>query len=448
MITNQGSGKENDSLIQYQQIFDESPAPKYIFDLETFFFLAVNDAALAQYGYTRQEFLSMKVTDIRPEEEVTPLKEVLSDPPGVTYYDYGRWKHRRKNGEVFYVHIYAHPTRMNGKKARFVMAIDIDQKVKTQKALEEKNEEISDILESVTDGFFAVNAKWEVTFMNSEAEQMLKSNRAELLGKNLWEHFPEAVGTRFYTEYNRVMNQRVSTAFEGYYPQLDLWVSVRAYPSREGLVIYFIDITEQRRTQEKIEKDEQNLRAIINNTTDMIWSIDKNYDIISANEPFYQRMELITGKRIDKISHADFPEETQRKWIEYYERGFRGDSFKTIWHEQVKEIDLYEEISLNPIVDGDGDILGLCCISRDITENYLYTRRIEEQNEQLRKIAWIQSHEVRAPLSDILGLISLIREGIIPAAEYGKTIELISQAANNLDTVVAKTVQETHRKDN
>ena len=445
MVSNPKS--ESNYVFQYQQIFDESPAPKYIFDLETLYFLAVNAAALAQYGYTREEFLSMKVTDIRPEEEHALLKETLTDRQSITFFDFGQWKHRRKNGEVFFVRIYAHPTYINGRRGRFVMAIDIDQQVKTQQALEEKNAEISDILESVTDGFFAMNAKWEVTFMNSEAERMLKSKRDELLGKNIWEHFPDAVGTKFYTEYNRVMNERISTSFEDYYPQLDLWVNVRAYPSHEGLVIYFIDITDQIRIQKKIENDEQNLRAIINNTPDMIWSIDKNYKIISANESFYQRMELITGKRSDKIIHGDFPNETQRKWIEFYERGFHGESFKTIWHEQMKNLDMYEEISINPIVDANGTILGVCCISRDITDNYVYTRKIEEQNAQLRKIAWIQSHEVRGPLSDILGLVSLIQEDIVSADEHPNIIGLISEAANKLDGIITKTVRETYRKE-
>jgi PAS domain S-box-containing protein len=333
MITNQPTLEDNNSLVHYQQIFEESPVPKYIFDLETFFFLAVNKASILQYGYTREEFLSMKITDLRPDEEekANPLKEVLTKNPDVTYADYGKGKHKRKNGEVFYVHVYAHTTRFKGKDAHFTMAIDIDQRV---------------------------------------------------------------------------------------------------------------------RTEQKIEKDEQNLRAILNNTTDMIWSIDRNFDIISANETFYLRMELITGKRIDRINHEDFPSETQQKWIQYYERGFLGEPFKTIWHEQLPGLDMYEEISLNPIVDTERNIVGLSCISRDITENYLYTKRIELQNEKLRKIAWIQSHEVRAPLSDIMGLVSLVSGGIIPADEQATIISLISQAANKLDTVLVRIVEEAHRNDN
>lgn len=322
--------------IRYEQIFDESPAPKYIFDLETFRFLAVNDAALIQYGYTRDEFLKLNVTEIRPAGEIELLKSTLSDTDQPTYFDYGQWTHKRKNGEEFYVHIYAHVTTFNGKKARFVMAIDIDQKVRAQQALEEKNAEVAGILE--------------------------------------------------------------------------------------------------------------NLKAIINNTSDLIWSIDQDFRIISANEAFYKRMELITGKRITQIDHRDFPEETQRKWIGFYERGFKGESFKTVWHEQLPDLDLYEEVSLNPIIGPEGNILGLSCIARNVNDSYLYTRKIEEQNKQLRNIAWIQSHEVRAPLADILGLVSLMKQGLLAEQEQARMIGMLDEAARKLDTVIVRTVRQTHNE--
>lgn len=448
MSNNPQDGADNESPVSYRQIFDESPAPKYIFDLQTLVFLAVNNAAIVQYGYTREEFLALKVTDIRSAEDEAraPLKEILSNQSSETFSDYGVWKHRRKNGDYFYVHIFGHTTTYNGREARYAMAIDVDAKIKTQLELEEKNAEISDILESVTDGFFAVNADWEVTFMNNAAEDLLQCRREDLIGRNLWDCFSESVGSRSYIEYHKVLREKRSTFFEDYYPPLDIWVAIRAYPSKDGLVIYFIDITEQKRIRQKIEQDEQNLRSIINNTTDLIWSINRNYEIISANEPFYNRMELVTGKRINKISHDDFPADSQRKWIELYERGFRGETLKTIWHEQLQGRDQYEEISINPIVDGNSEVLGLSCISRDITDIYVYTKQIEQQNEQLKKIAWIQSHEVRAPLSDILGLVSLIREGLLPEQDRAKLLGYICEAANQLDTVVARIVQETYRE--
>jgi PAS domain S-box-containing protein len=214
-----------------------------------------------------------------------------------------------------------------------------------------------------------------------------------------------------------------------------------------------IDIDQKVRAQQALEEKNaevagilENLKAIINNTSDLIWSIDQDFRIISANEAFYKRMELITGKRITQIDHRDFPEETQRKWIGFYERGFKGESFKTVWHEQLPDLDLYEEVSLNPIIGPEGNILGLSCIARNVNDSYLYTRKIEEQNKQLRNIAWIQSHEVRAPLADILGLVSLMKQGLLAEQEQARMIGMLDEAARKLDTVIVRTVRQTHNE--
>jgi PAS domain S-box-containing protein len=202
-------------------IFDESPAPMYIFDVDTLQFLAVNEAALIQYRYTKEEFLSLDATKIRPPEEAPNLKKAIQDTH-LSYFDYGRWKHIRKNGEVFIVHIYAHCTTYNGRNARFVMAMDIDKKVKAEEQLLEKSIEIDDILESITDGFLAVNNKWEVTYINKEAEKIFNCKREDLLGKNLWNFFPESKDGKFYREYHRAVEDKISVHFEGYYAPLGL----------------------------------------------------------------------------------------------------------------------------------------------------------------------------------------------------------------------------------
>ncbi len=426
-----------ESDYNYRHIFEESPASMYIFDLETLEFLAVNHAASVQYGYTPEEFRALKVTDIRPQEEVPALQQVLDDIPGVPYFDYGRWKHKRKNGEVFFVHIYAHGTLFRQRKARFVMAIDIDKRVEAETALLQKSSEIVDILESVTDGFYAINAQWEVTYINKEAERILNCEREHVVGKKLWSIFPKATGTRFYDEYTRAMSSRASTNFEEFYAPLHIWTSVRVYPTREGLAVYFADITEHKKIREKIAKDEQHLRAVINNTANPIWSIDRDNTIISANEAFYRRMDRLAGKRISQLSPADFDRSDFNQWQVYYRRAFAGESFKMIWKEQSAEENIFEEVSFTPIRDESGHIYGVSCLSRDITDEYVYTRQIEQQNEQLRKISWIQSHEIRAPLSGILGLVDLLEQE--PGGETtAELITMLKDAAQQLDLVVHK----------
>src|ERR1700761_4007027 len=93
----------------YKRLFDTSPVPMYIYDAETFQFIAANDAALKQYGYTKEEFLSLDATRIRPVNDIALFKAANIGVPG-SYFDFGHWLHSRKNLETFYVQIYAYTT--------------------------------------------------------------------------------------------------------------------------------------------------------------------------------------------------------------------------------------------------------------------------------------------------------------------------------------------------
>jgi PAS domain S-box-containing protein len=125
----------------YKRLFDENPGPMYIYDHQTYKFLGVNEAALAQYGYSREEFLSLNAREIRPPGTIEAFETANNNRPEA-YFDYGRWQHLRKNGEAFFVHIYAHTVEFEGKSARLVFAANIDKKVRAEMALIEKNEEI------------------------------------------------------------------------------------------------------------------------------------------------------------------------------------------------------------------------------------------------------------------------------------------------------------------
>jgi PAS domain S-box-containing protein len=123
-----------------------------------------------------------------------------------------------------------------------------DERLKAQAA----QVRISNILESITDGFFALDREWRFTYINQQAEPLLKRKREEMLGKNVWDEFPEAVSTNFYLQYHKAAAQQVSVAFEEYFPLLDSWFEVHAYPSQDGLSVYFHDITERRRTTDAL----------------------------------------------------------------------------------------------------------------------------------------------------------------------------------------------------
>lgn len=249
------------TTLNYLNIFRENPSPMYIYEKEGYQFQEVNLAALRQYGYSKADFMQLTAKDIRPESELEAFYKINDDLPP-NYSNAGIWQHTRKNGETFYVHIFTHEILFGGKNCKLVMAIDIDNSVKSELALKEKAREIENILESITDGFFTVNKNWEFTYINKEFERILKRTRADLLGQNLWEAFPEITDLEFYPQYQKAMNEQVSVHFEEFNPVISSWLSVNAYPTNAGLAIYFIDNTEQKNYQQKIESQNRQFKEI------------------------------------------------------------------------------------------------------------------------------------------------------------------------------------------
>jgi PAS domain S-box-containing protein len=114
-------------------------------------------------------------------------------------------------------------------------------------------ERTTDILESISDAFFAVDGGWRLTYVNREAERLWGRSREELLGKDIWEEFPEAAGSESRRQIERAMEEGIATEFETISPVLGAWVAGRAYPSRAGLSVYFRDVTERKRAEKSLK---------------------------------------------------------------------------------------------------------------------------------------------------------------------------------------------------
>src|SRR5690242_8271333 len=106
-----------------------------------------------------------------------------------------------------------------------------------------------EILERVSDGFFALDVNWNFTYVNSAAARLLFRKRDNLVGKNIWSEFPEAIELAFYMHYHKAIHEQKPDNFEAYYPPLNMWFEVKAYPSLSGLSVYFQDISDRKRSQ-------------------------------------------------------------------------------------------------------------------------------------------------------------------------------------------------------
>ncbi len=121
------------SEARYRLMFDNSPLPKWMYDLETLGFLAVNAAAVRDYGYSREEFLGMTVRDIRPPEDVPAFLESVRSPGAASMF--GTWRHRRKSGDVFQVEVTMHTFMLDGRTCRLAVGRDVTERLRLEEQL-------------------------------------------------------------------------------------------------------------------------------------------------------------------------------------------------------------------------------------------------------------------------------------------------------------------------
>ncbi|MBN3869443.1 GAF domain-containing protein [Nostoc sp. JL33] len=159
---------------------------------------------------------------------------------------------------------------------------------------------IANLLESITDGFFALDKKWQFTYINGQAERLLQKNQNELLAKNIWEVFPEIISTTFHHEYHRAILEQVSVEFEEFFPSLNCWFQVHAYPAKDGLSVYFQDITQRRKTAEALRESKERWQLVLHANNDGIW--DWN---LKTNEVFFStRWKEMLGYKDHEVSNS------------------------------------------------------------------------------------------------------------------------------------------------
>jgi PAS domain S-box-containing protein len=185
------------------------------------------------------------------------------------------YEHRiiRPSGEIAYlVHYLETEVDESGQP---VLVHGITKDITARKAAELKlkasEQKLTTILESIGDCFFAVDRHWTVTYWNSKAEEVLQKKRGDILGKNLWEEYRAALPLKFYQEYHRAVAENVVVRFEEFFPPLNMWVEVSAYPSAEGLSVYFKNVTERKIVAEALHQSNQRYELVSKATSDAIW---------------------------------------------------------------------------------------------------------------------------------------------------------------------------------
>lgn len=201
---------------------------------------------------------------------------------------------------------------------------------------------------------------------------------------------------------------------------------------------------------EEITWTKNNLEALINNTEDYIWSINKEGRYVYMNAGYRSRIMATRGivaqEGDDAYQHSGSTDEVNEKWRSYYQRALLGERY-VVRHESAElnsdELS-YFEVSFNPIYkETHHEVVGVGCFARDITERLKIEKALIAQNEKLRSIASLSSHDLRRPVASMLGLINIIDRKNFSNPENARVIEHLLTVSQEIDDVIRLIVNKT-----
>lgn len=315
------------------------------------------------------------------------------------------------------------------------------EKQRKDEILQERN----NILESIADAFFAVDKNWTVTYWNNMAEKVLGRTKTEMLNTYLWDKYDDLIDTYAYQKCKQALATAIPVHFENYYPRLEKWYDTSVYPSSQGLSVYIKDITERKTYERNMQESEKRYSDLFHLSPIPKWVFDtetlKFLDVNTAAIKLYgyTKEEFLRMTIKDIRMPEDIPA-LEKSLLQ----PLGPSTYTTLGvHRHVKkngEI-LQVEIQSNAIMYQGRK--ARIVIANDITDRMNYIQAIEEQNQNLKDIAWMQSHVVRAPLARIMGLVPLV-EIARDKNEMNEVLGYLSLSANELDGVIREITQKAN----
>jgi PAS domain S-box-containing protein len=198
---------------QYRVLFETYPNPTWVYDAESLAFLAVNDAAVRHYGYSRDEFLRMTIKDIRPPEDIPALIESGSVTSGEPLRE-GIWRHRKQNGEIILAKILASAIQFEGHFAQLVIAVNVTAQHQAEEAIRQSEERLRALVTSMEDIALEFDRDGTYIAIWTTRDDLLSHPRSELIGRTIRQLHGEAVAHCFVDSFRRVAESRAAETID------------------------------------------------------------------------------------------------------------------------------------------------------------------------------------------------------------------------------------------
>lgn len=348
------------------------------------------------------------------------------------------------------------PKLFNGLQQTIIKLKQVQAALKNQQEITLSNEKrFRALVESSNDIIALLDIEGKISYVNPAVKRIIGYTPAEVIGKSFAMFVTEDLhasskevltnilmhpGVSFPRNTKFIHKDGHEVIIEGTITNLLLDEGVQA------IVGNYRDITPLKRAEQQKEFDNKNLKALINNTGDLMWSVDTNLKLITCNDAFMDVVGLATGKIIKKGSNIldyCFPEETYDRYAGYYKKAFAGEQFTELEFFDLPPQPLWNEISMYPIRN-ENTVIGTACHSRNITRRKLaeiesdkVIADVIQRNKDLEQFSFIVSHNLRAPVANIIGLVAELSKDN-DDNEIKKTLtEALSSSTTQLDNVIS-----------
>jgi PAS domain S-box-containing protein len=266
--------------------------------------------------------------------------------------------------------------------------IDLTEREKAAEALRQAQESNESVLASMTDTYILFDGDWRYLYVNEAAVRAIGRPREQILGRTLWELYPDILGTELDDAYRRAMDERVGVACEFHYPIRNTWWENRFFPVREGLAVFATDITVRKAAEERIRVSEARLQAFMDNSPLLMFIKDIQGRYLHVNEQFTRSFGLDRRKVLLHTAAETFSPDLAAR-LEATDARVLATGAPVETEETVSLSDgVHTHIVCKfPIADAAGQITAVGGIRADITGRKRAEREVRESREQLRALA-------------------------------------------------------------
>jgi PAS domain S-box-containing protein len=374
----------------------------------------------------------------------------------------GELKNKARDGSYYWVDTTIVPfLDKDGKPYQYVaIRFDITTKKegelirqKLQDKVDAVTRELAGVFEKISDGFIMLDNEFRYTYVNHKTGEMVNRVPASLIGKCVWDEFPDAVNSGTYLAFRQAMEEQQYICNIDYYQPLDLWQENHIYPSPTGLSVFIRDISDQKRAQEKIARSERIYKTIASGIPgSVICLFDQEYRYLLVEgdmlEKFGYSKERLSGQKAeDVLTHERFED-----LLPDLQRVFSGEVFSR--HINRNGYDIM--VRYVPLVDENGGIYAAMSVGIDITElqhayrsisdlNLNLEKKVNERTEQLQVLnkelesfSYSVSHDLRAPLRAVNGYATMLEEdyaGVFDD-EGMRLLKVIQRNATRMGTLI------------